>query len=164
MYSARMRTVLHTVEFLSLGLWLGSDAFLSFVVAPGAFSILGSRDAAGLIVGYALSRLHFAGIALGLLFLAVRLMRTRDFPSFASAAALCVALMVILTAASQFTVSKRMARLRTQMVSIENTPESDPHRLEFRRLHSLSVAYESAVLLLGFAATFFLAGETQRKP
>ena len=164
MYSARMRTVLHTVEFLSLGLWLGSDAFLSFVVAPGAFSILGSRDAAGLIVGYALSRLHFAGIALGLLFLAVRLMRTRDFRSFASAAALCVALMVILTAASQFTVSSKMEDLKTEMVSLQNTPETDPRRVEFNRWHRISVACEGAVLLLGFAAMVLLVRESLPKP
>jgi len=31
-----MSTFLRTIEFLSLSLWLGSDVFLSFVVAPGA--------------------------------------------------------------------------------------------------------------------------------
>jgi hypothetical protein len=36
-----MSTVLRTIEFLGLSLWLGSDVFLSFVVAPGAFSLLG---------------------------------------------------------------------------------------------------------------------------
>jgi len=46
-----MTTFFRTIEFLSLSLWLGGDAFLSFVVAPGAFAILGSRDAAGMMVG-----------------------------------------------------------------------------------------------------------------
>jgi Domain of unknown function (DUF4149) len=155
-----MQTVLRMIEFLSLGLWLGSDAFLSLVVAPGAFTILGNRDAAGLMVGYSLARLHFAGIFLGIIFLVARLVRTRAFASFTSAAALCVALMVMLTAASQFTVSNRMARLRKQMVTIQNTAESDPLRLEFSRLHRLSVAYESAVLLLGLAGMFFLVKES----
>jgi uncharacterized membrane protein len=159
LYSGRMQTILRTIEFLSLGLWLGSDAFLSFVVAPGAFAILGNRDAAGMMVGYSLARLHFAGIFLGLLFLLARLVRTRDFASFTTAAALCVVLMVILTAASQFTVSNRMAHLRKQMVSIQNTPENAQQRLEFNRLHRLSVAYESAVLLLGLAGMFFLVKE-----
>ena len=100
--------------------------FLSFVVAPGAFSLLGNRDAAGMMVGYSLIRLHFAGIFLGLLFLVARLLRTRDFASFTTAAALCVVFMVILTAASQFTVSNRMERLKKQMVSVQNTPDDDP--------------------------------------
>lgn len=159
-----MQTTLRFIEFLSLGLWLGADAFLSFVVAPGAFSILGSRDAAGLMVGYSLARLHFAGIFLGLLFLVARLLRTRDFASFTTAAALCVVLMVILTAASQFTVSSRMERLKKQMVSVQNTPENDPRRIEFNRLHHVSVAYESAVLLLGFAGMFLLVREAIPKP
>jgi uncharacterized membrane protein len=155
-----MQTLLRTLEFLSLSLWLGADAFLSFVVAPGAFAILGNRDAAGMMVGYSLARLHFAGIFLGLIFLLARLARTRDFASFTSAAALCVVLMVLLTAASQFTVSTRMEALKKQMVSVQNTPETDPRRVEFNRLHHRSVAYEGAVLLLGLAGMFLLVRET----
>ena len=157
-----MQTILRGIEFLTLGLWLGGDAFLSFVVAPGAFSVLGNRDAAGMMVGYSLARLHFAGIFLGLLFLVARLLRTRDFSSFTTAAALCVVLMVILTAASQFTVSNRMGGLKMEMVSVQNTPENDPRRLEFNRLHHISVVYEGAVLLLGFAGMFLLVREVAK--
>jgi len=157
-----MQTLLRAVEFLTLGLWLGSDAFLSFVVAPGAFAILGNRDAAGMMVGYSLARLHYAGIFLGLIFLVARLARTHDFGSFTSAAALCVVLMVILTAASQFTVSNRMEALKKQMVSVQNTPESDPRRVEFNRLHHISVRYEAAVLLLGLAGMVLLVREVAK--
>ena len=139
-----MTTFFRTVEFLSLSLWLGADVFLSFVVAPGAFAILGNRDAAGLMVGYSLARLHFAGI----------------FGSFTNAASLCIVLMVLLTATSQFTVSTRMEALKKEMVSVQNTLETDPRRLEFNRLHHRSVAFESAVLLLGLGAMFFLVRET----
>lgn len=159
-----MSTVLRGIEFLTVSLWLGADVFLSFVVAPGAFAILGSRDAAGMMVGYSLARLHFAGIFLGLLFLVARLARTRDFASFTTAAALCVVLMVVLTAASQFTVSNRMESLKKQMVSVQNTPEDDPRRVQFNRLHHRSVWYEGAVLLLGFAAMFLLVREAAPKP
>src|SRR5208283_3483294 len=114
-----MQAVLRTMEFLSLGLWLGADAFLSFVVAPGAFAILGNRDDAGTLVGFSLERLHFAGIFLG-----TRLVRTQSFESFTSATALSVTLMVLLTAASQFTVSPRMKNLKKEMVSVQNTPEN----------------------------------------
>ena len=155
-----MSTILRTVEFLCLGLWLGADAFLSFVVAPGAFRALESREAAGLMVGYALARLHFAGIFLGVIFLAARLARTRDFASFTTAAALTIVLMVLLTALSQFTVSNRMENLKRQMVSVENTPKNDPLRVEFERLHHISVAYETGVLTLGFAAMILLVRET----
>ena len=157
-----MTTFFRTIEFLSLSLWLGADAFLSFVVAPGAFAILGNRDAAGMMVGFALGRLHVAGIFLGVVFLVARLARTHDFGSFTNAAALCIALMVLLTAVSQFTVSGRMELLKKEMVSVQNTPETDPRRVEFNRLHHRSVAFEGAVLLLGLAGMYLLVRETAK--
>jgi uncharacterized membrane protein len=159
-----MQTILRTFEFLTLSLWLGGDAFLSFVVAPGAFAILGSRDAAGIMVGYSLSRLHFAGMFLGMLFLAVRLLRTWHFGSFVNPAGICIVLMMLLTGASQFTVSNRMNQLKREMVSVQNTPEDDPRRVEFNRLHHVSVGYESAVLLIGLAGMFLLVREVAAKP
>jgi len=54
LYSAPMMNFLRTLEFLGLSMWLGSDVFLSFVVAPGAFRILASRDQAGAMVGFGL--------------------------------------------------------------------------------------------------------------
>jgi uncharacterized membrane protein len=157
-----VQTLLRTLEFACLSLWLGADAFLSFVVAPGAFAILGNRDAAGMMVGFALARLHFAGIFLGVVFLAARLVRTHDFGSFTSAGALCVVLMVLLTAMSQFTVSSRMEALKKDMVSVQNTPETDPRRVEFNSLHHRSVAFEGAVLLLGLAGMYLLVRETTK--
>jgi Domain of unknown function (DUF4149) len=164
LYSERMQTILRTLEFLCLSLWLGAEAFLSFVVAPGAFAVLADRDAAGLVVGYSLSRMHAGGMILGILFLVVRSLRTRGFASFVAPAALCVALMILLTAASQFTVSRRMAVLRRDMVSVQNTPETDARRVEFNKLHKASVMYEGAVLLLGFAAMFLLVREAAVRP
>jgi hypothetical protein len=154
-----MTTFLRTIEFLFLGLWLGSDVFLSFVVAPGAFSVLASRDQAGAIVGYSLSRMHMAGIVCGLVFLVARLIRTRTFGSFVAPAALCVVVMIALTAISQLTVSPRMAGLRVQMGSIQGTAADSPLLAEFSRLHSVSVSLESGVLLAGFASMYLLVRE-----
>ena len=159
-----MSNFLRTIEFLCLSLWLGADAFLSFVVAPGAFAVLANRDAAGLVVGYSLSRMHAGGMILGVIFLVLRSLRTRSFASLVAPAALCVAVMILLTAASQFTVSNRMAKLRREMVSVQNTPETDARREEFNRLHQRSVAYEGGVLLLGFAALYLLVRETVGRP
>jgi hypothetical protein len=95
--------------------------------------------------------------------LLARLVRTRDFASFTSTAAPCVVLMVVLTAASQFTVSNRMQLLKQEMGSVQNTPETDPRRLEFDRLHHRSVALEGAVLLLGLMAVVLSVRETVDK-
>ena len=154
-----MSTLLRTIEFLCVSLWLGSDVFLSFVVAPGAFGILASRDQAGAMVGYSLTRMHLGGIALGLVFLFVRLVRTRSFAGFVGPAALCVALMIVLTAISQYTVSAKMAVLRVQMGSIQATAGDSPLLAEFSKLHRVSVSLESGVLLAGIAAVYFLVRE-----
>ena len=71
--------------------------------------------------------------------------------------------MVLLTATSQFTVSKRMETLKKEMVSVQNTPETDPRRVEFNTLHHRSVAFEGAVLLLGLAGMFLLVRESVQR-
>src|ERR1700687_5877670 len=99
-----MSIVLRTIEFLGLSVWLGSDIFLSFVVAPGAFRVLVSPDQAGAIVGFSLTRLHLLGIACGVMVLFLRSMRTRTFASLAAPAALSVVLMMLVTTVSPVAV------------------------------------------------------------
>jgi uncharacterized membrane protein len=145
-------------------LWLGSDVFLSFVVAPGAFRILASRDSAGAIVGFGLSRMHMLGVVCGVVILVARLVRSRTFASLATPAALCVVLMILLTVVSQQTVSPKMAALRVQMGSIQATVADSPLLAEFGRLHRISVSLESGVLLAGFAALYLMVRELAARP
>jgi uncharacterized membrane protein len=154
-----MSTVLRAIEFLGLSIWLGSDVFLSFVVAPGAFSVLASRDQAGAIVGYSLGRMHWMGIVCGVVILLVRVLRIRSLGALLAPAALCVVLMIMLTAISQVAVSPKMAVLRMQVGSIEATAAGNPLLAEFARLHTISVGLESGVLLAGMAAMFFMVSE-----
>jgi uncharacterized membrane protein len=159
LYSVRMTNLLRTLEFLGLSLWLGSDVFLSFVVAPGAFRILASRDHAGAIVGYGLWWMHMIGVVCGITILVARLARTRTFASLAKPAAVCIVLMIMLTVVSQHAVSPKMAALRVQMGSIPATAADSPLLAEFSKLHRISVSLESGVLLAGFAAMFLIVRE-----
>lgn len=154
-----MSTILRAIEFLGLSIWLGSDVFLSFVVAPGAFSVLASRDEAGAIVGYSLARMHWIGIVCGVVILLVRVLRIRSLAVLVAPAALCVVVMIILTVISQVAVSPRMAVLRVQMGSIEATAAGNPLLAEFARLHTISVGLESGVLLAGMGALFLMVRE-----
>jgi uncharacterized membrane protein len=156
LYSAPMMNFLRTLEFLGLSLWLGSDVFLSFVVAPGAFRILASRDQAGAMVGYGLWWMHMIGVVCGITILFARLLRTRTFASLATPAALFVALMILLTVVSQHAISPKMAALRVQMGSIQATAADSPLLAEFGRLHRVSVSLESGVLLAGLAAMYLM--------
>jgi uncharacterized membrane protein len=154
-----MSIFLQTVEFLALSLWLGSDVFLSFVVAPGAFRVLAGRDQAGAMVGFALWWMHMIGVVCGITILVARLARTRAFAGLVAPAALCVLLMVVLTGVSQHTVSPKMAALRVQMGSIQATAADSPLLAEFGRLHRISVSLESGVLLAGFVAMYLMVRE-----
>lgn len=155
-----MGVFLRAIEFLGLSVWLGSDIFLSFVVAPGAFSVLASRDQAGAIVGYSLTRMHWMGIVCGVVILLIRVLRTRSFGCLLAPAALCVMLMILLTVISQVAVSPKMAALRVQMGSIEATASGSPLLAEFARLHRASVGLESGVLLAAITALLLLVRET----
>ena len=155
-----MSTVLRAFEFLGLSIWLGSDIFLSFVVAPGAFSVLAGRDQAGAIVGYSLTRMHWMGVICGVMLLLLRLLRTRNVASLVAPAAVFVVIMIMLTIVSQLALSPRMAVLRVRMGSIEATNAGSPLLTEFSKLHSISVGLESAVLLAGFVALYLLVRET----
>jgi uncharacterized membrane protein len=154
-----MSTFLRTIEFLALSLWLGSDVFLSFVLAPGAFRILASRDQAGAMVGYGLWWMHMIGVVCGIVILVSRLARTRTISGLVAPAAVCVLLMIGLTVVSQHAVSPKMAALRVQMGSIQATAADSPLLAEFSRLHRISVSLESGVLLAGIAAMFLMVKE-----
>ena len=154
-----MSTVLRSIEFLCLSLWLGGDVFLSFVVAPGAFAVLPGRDVAGSMVGYVLGRLHIWGMVCGVVFLVARVIRTRSFASLVAPVAAVVVLMLALTAYSQLGVSARLGRLRAEMGSVQSTSPESPLRREFDRLHRVSVMIESGVLLSGLAAVVFMVRE-----
>ena len=123
-----------------------------FVVAPGAFRILASRDSAGAMVGYGLWWMHMIGVVCGIVILVARLLRTRTFAGLATPGALCVVLMILLTVVSQHAVSPKMAALRVQMGSIQATAADSPLLAEFGKLHRISASLESGVLLAGLAA------------
>jgi uncharacterized membrane protein len=155
-----MSTILRFLEFLSLGTWVGSILFLSFVVAPGAFATLGSRELAGAMVGMALARLHMLGLMAGVVYLLSRVALAKSLSALASAAALLVVAMLALTLVSQHAVSPRMAQLRIEMGSVDATPHDHPLRAEFHRLHRVSVQLEVVVLLAGLAALYLTACES----
>jgi uncharacterized membrane protein len=149
-----MTSTLRFIEIFSLGTWVGGIIFLSFVVAPGAFGVLGSRDQAGTMVGFALGRLHWIGIVAGVIYVVALALERRSLAVIAGPAAIAVVLMIALTFYSQQFVTSRLAGLRREMVSVDATPRDNPQRVEFDRLHQTSVRIEGAVLLLGLAGLF----------
>jgi len=109
---------LRFLMLLSLAAWLGGIFYFALVVAPAAFSVLPTRNLAGLLVTRSLTALHGVGLVAGLTFLAASL--TYFYFTTGSSHALAlrhvlVVVMLALTLSAQFMVMPRMAALRAEM-------------------------------------------------
>ena len=148
---------LSNTRLLLLGLWLGAAVFFSFAVAPSAFAVLPSREAAGAMVSRSLMIVNIAGLVIGVILLAT---------SFAGAVAankillwaeriLLIALPVT-CAIGLFIGTFWLPSVKAQMGRpIDEVAVDDPLRLQFNNLHEYSVW----VLIIGMIAalvTFFL--------
>lgn len=154
-----MTTILRFIQIFALGTWVGSIFYFSAAVAPGAFRVLSNPDQAGAIVQFTLGRLHMLGVVAAVLYLFASIALAQSFRGLVRPGAIGVMLMLLLTLTSHRLVTPKLAALRTQMGSVAATPKSDPLRVEFDRLHGISVKIEGAVLLIGFAALFLTVRE-----
>jgi hypothetical protein len=166
-----MRTLFHSIVYLSLGLWLGALVFFGAVVAPIAFTELPPLfanqaqgiHAAGMVVGGSLIRLHWMGLLLGVVFLAATLFSRAHFRSIIPQAVLVVA-MLLLTAYSQFSIIPRMDTARDSVGgNIDAVAADNPGREIFDHLHQLSVRVETVVLLCGIGALVMTAHLARRE-
>jgi Domain of unknown function (DUF4149) len=152
----KVTATMRFLQFLSLGCWLGSIIFF-IVFTQGIFSVMPTKDLAGLIVGYSLARLHILGIVAGCVYLLSTAILEKSVAALARPAALLVFVMILCTMASQYGVIARMDLLRAQMGSVDATSADNPLRMAFDRLHQYSVRLESVVLFSGLAALFLTA-------
>jgi hypothetical protein len=135
---------------------MGSIVFF-IVFTQGIFSVMPTKDLAGVVVGYSLARLHILGIVAGCVYLIASVALEKSVASLARPAALLVFVMILCTMASQYVVIARMDALRLQMGSVDATAAGNPLRVAFDRLHQYSVWLESAVLFSGLAALYLTA-------
>lgn len=152
-----MSSTLRFIRLFTLGAWLGSIFYFT-AITPGLFRLIPNPDQTGLVVEFALTRLHTLGVVAGLLFIFASAALAAVSPQRTSRIlipAAGVAVMVILTAISQHVVVRRLAVLRQEMGSVAATPATNPLRAQFDRLHAISVDLEGAVFLIGFASLFF---------
>jgi hypothetical protein len=152
----KVAATLRFLQFFSLGCWLGSIIFF-IVFTQGIFSVMPTKDLAGVVVGYSLARLHILGIVAGCVYLISTAALEKSVAALARPAVLLVFVMILCTMASQYGVIARMDALRAQMGSVEATPADSPLRVAFDRLHQYSVRLESSVLFSGLVALFLTA-------
>lgn len=135
---------------LSLAVWIGGLIFLP-IVAQISFTMLPSTHLAGLVVRNSLIALHWIGLAGGGAFLVCSLCEGRlargTFSVFRPSHIL-VAIMLALTAISQFNIIPHMDALNASAGEISALPAGSLVRQQFDFLHRSSTRVEEAVLLL----------------
>lgn len=147
-----MTLALRILRLLALTAWVGGLFFFAFV-AYIAFQNLPDTHQAGLIVRGSLLMIHRIGFIAGGLYLAATLVMLgaqRDsHPVRAIEMALVIA-MLALTAYSQFSILPHMENDRIALGgNVDQAPADAPARVDFNRLHQLSVRIESVILIEG---------------
>lgn len=148
--------VLRFLLLACLGVWLGALIFFP-VVAATAFANLPPHSAAVVVRG-SLLKLHWMAFACGIAFLVASLIYNRialGRTRIISLTHMLVALMLALTAISQFRIIPRMESLRLAAGDISALSSSDPLRAQFDTLHTWSTRTEEAVLVLGLLLLYF---------
>jgi len=154
-----MKTLLRSVVWLALVIWLGGEFFL-VVAAIAAFRAVPDPHVAGTIVASCLRTLHHQGLFCGaLMVILLALGRVlRVYRGSALAGILVTLIMLALTAFSQFWIIPRMETYRIAAGgSVDAVPPTNPNRAGFDRLHKVSVGVEEGVMAGGVILVFLLA-------
>ena len=156
-----MKTLLRTLLYLALVVWLGAEVFFP-VVAAITFGVLpGDTHTAGTIVGELLRILHRMGLICGIVALAL-LALAPAWGLYKSRSVLApmaaIVLMIALTAYSQFLIIPAMERDRIAAGgAVDAVPDTDPSRIDFNKLHNRSENVELFILIFGIATVALVA-------
>lgn len=133
-----MRGWLRALRWLLLGGWLGSWALFAFVIAPTAFRLLPSGDAAGDLVSPVLRILHLYGLAAGIVTFAISF-------SFRESALLVLlpAVLALLCALTEFGITPSISEAGP---SAGGLPATEGAAEQFAQMHQASRMLFASIL------------------
>jgi hypothetical protein len=156
-----MKTLLRTLLYLALIVWLGAEIFFPVVAAITFTSLAPDTHAAGTIVGELLRILHGMGLVSGMVALALLALAPAwgiYEPRAVLAPMALLVLMIGLTVYSQFAIIPAMERDRMASGGAINVADpANPTTAHFNKLHNRSEQIEVAILLLGLATVVLVA-------
>ena len=162
-----MKTLLRTLLYLALMVWLGAEIFFPIVAAITFTTLQPDTHRAGTIVGHLLRILHGMGLVSGMVALALLALMPAwgIYKPKAVLAPMALAIAMIgLTVTSQFGIIPAMERDRVAAGgAIDAANPGNPITADFNRLHNRSESVEGGILLLGLATVVLVAwAETGR--
>ena len=150
------------LQLCALALWLGASVLFSAAVAPAAFAVLPTRTLAGDIVGRVLPVIFYAGMLVGVLVIALDFADAEEWRWNTSVIA--AAVVAIACAAAQFVVGSRIDQVRSRIAgAVDALAPGDPLRVEFGRLHGVSVALLGVAMLAAAVALVAAARDLARR-
>jgi Domain of unknown function (DUF4149) len=156
-----MKTLLRTLLFLALIVWLGAEIFFPVVAAITFTTLQPNTHTAGAIVGELLRILHGMGLVSGMVALALLALAPAWGIYKPRNVLVPMALVVLMTGCtlySQFGIIPAMERDRMAAGgAIDTADTANPSTIDFNKLHNRSENVEMAILLLGVATVVFVA-------
>jgi len=156
-----MKTLLRTLLYLALIVWLGAEIFFPVVAAITFTALRPDTHTAGSIVGELLRILRGMGLVPGMVALALLALAPAWAiykPRTVLAPMGLVVLMIAFTVYSQFAIIPAMERDRIAAGgAIDAVDAANPSRIDFNKLHNRSEHMEEAILLLGLATVVLVA-------
>ena len=156
-----MKTLLRTLLYLALIVWLGAEIFFPVVAAVTFTTLMPNTHAAGSIVGQLLRILHGMGLVSGMVALALLALAPAwgiYKPHNVLAPMALVVLMIGATVYAQFGIIPAMERDRAAAGgAIDTMDTTNPLTIDFNKLHNRSEHVEMAILLMGLATVVLVA-------
>ncbi|MGZ8843547.1 MAG: DUF4149 domain-containing protein [Pyrinomonadaceae bacterium] len=155
-----MKSTINNLRLLLLGLWLGAALFFGAAVAPTLFGVLrgaglaNANELAGSMVTRLLRIINQGGFEIALFLLVTAFFINRNRNRLAQyAEVISLAIMAIMTGASNWIISARLLELRRAMgAPIDQVSPVDPRRMAFDSLHRYSVIMMAVAMVAGLAA------------
>ena len=139
------------IELTGLAIWLGASILFAASVAPALFAVLPSRALAGEVVGRVLPVLLYSGVVIAMLVggrEALQGMRLRGL----------IALVIAATCGYGVSLGRRIDQLRASIGGpIDALDVTDSRRVEFGRLHGVSVGLLGVAMLAALVLIIMLA-------
>ncbi len=162
-----MKTLLRSLLYLALIVWLGAEVFFPIVAAITFMTLRPDTHLAGSIVGQLIRILHGMGLVSGMVAMALLALAPVCGiykPRTVLAPMSLLVLMIALTVYSQFGIIPSMERDRLVAGGAINTADAaNPVTMHFNKLHNRSEHVEEAIVLMGLATVVLVAAaETAR--
>ena len=151
-----------TIELVVLSLWLGAALLVATSVTPAAFAVLPSRALAGALVGRVLPVVFFGGIIVAVIAVVCEMSLSMNAFSIRVSAPLIA--LAAGCAIAQFAIAPKIERIRIAVGRpIDGLDAADPRRIEFGKLHAISVLW-LGVAVLGAVVAIGMRVYSTNKP